>query len=401
MKPSNFPSGFAAGFLVVFLLDGIVTLASDLLSSTGYLVEGLESLRISLAALVTLWAIPLFLAVILAPRFQKRFLLPACCLALWAGLSNCFPLGLQKPLLDAPVIPAVQIILGLAAVLSWRHSGKPLWIEGERPPFSWGSLLAGFALGAAIILMAIGNLAGTAMQAVDNRTGGYVKLRPSGLYLAEKTFRRQDKEVRLVGMIHIAQESFYDSIAADIQKRPAIVLLEGVSDRKGLLKQRFSYNGLADFIGIASQERSAFTASAGKALHDDEEFDGDFSDPDSPVQFKHADLDVSVFQPQTLLLVEEFGTILASQDWKEALTRLTRKDSILNNDKAVNAAMLDLIQTRNKHLMGSLRSSLSQTNLIIIPWGAAHLADLQRELEQMGFREVESKARQAMSFLPL
>lgn len=396
MRPTSFLSGFAVSFLYFFLLDGALSVLDDLLRATGNPVALVSALRELVALSVLLWAIPIFGLLILSPRLKRRCLYPPALFALWAGFTGCFPIYLLELQGNGVWLTLLQVIIGAAAIYGWKQSGQQLW-NPDRRGFTWQNSLCGVVAAGCLALMMMGALVGSAAEAVENRTGGYVTLRPSGLYLTEKIFRREDKEIRLVGMIHVAKSSFYDSVAEDMQGRPAVVLLEGVSDEKGLLKKQFSYRRLADFMGIAAQEGSSFASGASADLHDDEEDE----DSESPLQFKQADLDISVFQPQTLLLVEEFGHLLDSADWREVVTRLTDKNSILNNEDAVQTAMGDIIGTRNKHLMNSLHTSLTQTNLVIVPWGAAHLADIQKELEQMGFQEVGSKARLALSFLPL
>ena len=385
---------FAAWFLLAFLADGLISVAAETGKAAGSPIPALDGLRAIVATMVALWAVVIYAMVFLTPRLSKRLLLSASLFALWASFGSGFPLNLWDFPQVGLALAIAQAILGVALVFFWKKRHQPL-LHDERPAFTWGNFAAGAVVSVAFFFFCIISLVSTAADAIENHTGGYAQLRPSGFYLEERTFRKDDKEVRLVGMIHVAKAGFYDSIASDLRGiKSAIVLLEGVSDEKGLLKNRLSYSGIAEFIGIASQEKSAFSAQASRALN----YDGP-SHPEA-IEYQQADLDISALQPQTLALVEALAQLLSSKSVQEVLTHLQDKASPLNNEAAMQAAMVDLIQTRNSHLLTSLQTALATSNLVIVPWGAAHLPDLQKDLEKMGFKLVNEKARQALAFIP-
>lgn len=385
---------FSAWFLYAFLADGLISITSEVFTAAGLTIPGLDILRTVVATIVALWAVIVFTVIFLTPRLSKRLLLPSSLFALWASFGSGFPLTLWDFPYTSILLSAAQAGLGIVLFLAWKKQKQPLWYD-EQPAFTWANFAAGAAASIAFFFFCLASLVTTAADAIENHTGGYAQLRPSGFYLEERTFRKDDKEVRLVGMVHIAREGFYDSIASDLRStNSAIVLLEGVSDEKGLLKTRLSYSGLADFMGISSQEKSTFTAQASHALNND--------GPSQPnaLEYQQADLDISALQPQTLALIEALGQLLSSKSIQEALTHLQNKNSPLNDEAGMKTAMQDLIHTRNDHLMASLQNALASTNLVIVPWGAAHLPDLQKDLEEMGFRQVSEKARQALAFIP-
>ncbi len=394
MKSHATLANIASGFLLAFLADGLISVAAEIFSALHIVIPGLETLRTTVAVSVILWAAIVYTIIFLTPRLKKRLLLPAVLFSLWASFGSFFPLSLLEIPYFGLITSAAQTVLGVTLVVAWRKYHQPV-IDETRPAFSWGNFAAGGCVSFAIAVFCVMSVVVTAADAIDTHTGGYATLRPSGFYLEERRFRKENKEVRLIGMVHVAQAGFYNSVAEDLRAtESAVVLLEGVSDEKGILRKRLSYNGVADFIGITSQEKSTFTSQAIGSLRASPEKSR------SPIEYLHADLDISALQPQTVALVESLSALLASQSIQEALDHLQDKNSPLNDEEGMRLAMVDLIQTRNNHLLNTMRTALATTNLVIVPWGAMHLQDLQKELENMGFQEVSHKARLALSFSP-
>ena len=51
----------------------------------------------------------------------------------------------------------------------------------------------------------------------------------------------------------------------------------------------------------------------------------------------------------------------------------------------------DLLRKRNRHLVAELRSRLSQSEKFVVPWGAAHMPEIAREIQKLGFRLDETR----------
>jgi len=47
--------------------------------------------------------------------------------------------------------------------------------------------------------------------------------------------------------------------------------------------------------------------------------------------------------------------------------------------------MDDLIRKRNQHLLAVLQTELQQSNIIIVPWGAGHMPEISKAIENEGF----------------
>jgi hypothetical protein len=46
----------------------------------------------------------------------------------------------------------------------------------------------------------------------------------------------------------------------------------------------------------------------------------------------------------------------------------------------------DILEKRNQHLWGEIQKRLSQTDHIVVPWGAAHMPEIAAEIQQAGFK---------------
>ena len=58
----------------------------------------------------------------------------------------------------------------------------------------------------------------------------------------------------------------------------------------------------------------------------------------------------------------------------------------------------DLLTKRNRHLLDVLQQRLPTAEIIVVPWGAAHLPEIHREIHKLGFRVVETKDYVAIRF---
>ena len=115
----------------------------------------------------------------------------------------------------------------------------------DAPAFTWKHfLLAGPVTVLAFGIFAAGCVAVGFSAQVESLTAGYVRVRPDGIYLIERTFQSGDREVRLAGMMHIARREFYSGLLPPADPAvPSVVLVEGVTDRKRLLGDAPSITG--------------------------------------------------------------------------------------------------------------------------------------------------------------
>lgn len=381
-------------FLAAFLTDGLLSLAA-------LAIPSLSSFQEILAVVVFLAAMVLHLAMMCMPRLPKRVLLPATVFAIWCALTNAFPSGLVFGNHAQAVLALAESLLGAGLLLTLR--GPASGLVCLRPAFSWPNfftvsfLNCFLALGLGILMV----LAGLSM--VEQKTAGYVRIRPDGISLEERWFQRGDgKSVRLVGMVHVAKDQFYNDLAATLpEKEPAIVLLEGITDNDSLLREKLTYSNLADSLGLTSQSDSDFMKKASKKSRESRPHSGagpaDDLNP-AGIQYWRADVDTSDFQTSTLDCIEAVGNLFSSRTLGEVVRKLADPNSPLNQQSGNEVFWSDVVDMRNEHLIDEMKEALRQANIVVVPWGALHMPVFEKQLKDWGFYETYRVRRLAFSF---
>ena len=374
-------------FLYGFLLDALLSVASDWLP-------------IALLREIVAWAVfglslVLFPLTAFLPQLPKRLILPPFFFLIWAIVCGAFPLAFVAPDHFQTTLAWSQLVLAIALLtVHWHWRRTPPKLDANS--FSWQgfALVTVLALLATplVLIVALANSAGVYLEA---RSGGYVKLRPEGLVLEERELTKGDKRVRLVSMIHIGEKSFYDHILGSMPRQgAATVLLEGVTDDQGLLKGRFSYTKIADLLGLSSQESSSFQRD-GKAA-------SSHSAPDPAhrprLEYRRADVDISVFQPLTLEFMNAIGAILAEPTAANFLRTVQDPDSPFQQPNADEVVMHDILDKRNEHLIGEIDRALETSQTVVVPWGALHLPAIEASLKDRGFQETGHVSRPVIHF---
>lgn len=379
--PSNSQALNVAVATILVLLS-LWTMVADLRFPVDMLLQTSAS-SVVLALFVGAW---LLLSVITAV-FPKRVVIAASILVtLRMGLG--WPLNHWLGNTTSSQITSVIIFLGSCAYLiaSLKH-----WrVLTNRPGFRlrhFAVMLAFWLIFnvASLIPFGLGMI-----QGLDNFAGSYVDISIQGVTLKERVFEKDDKRIRLTGMVHIADPSFYKNLAHRIPPVPPerhLVLTEGVSDRDGILPESFAsgqtYARLAKKLGLEPQEKPQAQAPALPA-------------PTIPgMTFLNADSDVSELPEKHRELLVKLLTFLDEAELHEMLTMPEGVTAMDIHD----LFMIGLLRSRNDHLMGILDQQLAQYDEVHIPWGAAHLPDIEDRLLQRGYRIIEDRNQQAIDFL--
>ena len=210
-------------------------------------------------------------------------------------------------------------------------------------------------------------LAFCASLAVGHFTDGFLALRPGGLILQARKYVRADgKTIVLFPMSHIAEADFYQAVSQSVASN-AVVLLEGVTDSQNLLTNRLSYQRAAKSLGLAEQH------------HDLNLQQG---------ELVRADVDVQEFSSNTIAILNLVALVHARGLNAGTLTLLLRASP---PPEVQQQLLADLLLKRNEHLLQELRARLPQSDNFVIPWGAAHMPGLAKEIQKSGFRLVESR----------
>jgi len=360
--------------LGLFLADAAMSLMDDTLIVL-FNVHILSAFRSLAAFFAFLMAVLIYGLMALTPMIPKRLFLPVVLFnpaAFLAGvpcLIYCFSHMKQV----AWVISFCELICALGILYLVQGGLKlrwPLVPEKRLKPrgFSWGNLLAFVLVNVFILLPGVIVYFGfCAALGVDHFSDGFVKLRPGGLSVSARKYVRDDgKAVQLFPMSHIADAGFYREISESFPTN-SIILLEGVSDSHNLLTNKISYKQMARSLGLSEQQKE-FKPSRGR-----------------PVS---ADIDVDQFSPDTIGLLNFIMLIHARGLTPESLAKLLQYPVPPGFDEQL---FDDLLRKRNRHLLGEIQARLSETDYIVVPWGAAHMPELAREIQKSGFHLAETR----------
>ena len=354
--------------LGLFLADGVISLTDDSL----ILLFDVHVLAV-LRGLVCLFALLAILAIYglmgLTPMIPKRLFLP---------VTLFYPLALLTaiPLLiyhydriqrAAWGISFAQVVIGLI-VLGLAQGGRKIhWPLVPEPRlgarrFSWLNLTAfGLANLCGLLPAVIVYLMFCTSLAVGHFSDGFLSLHPGGLSAQVRKYVRNDgRVIQLVPMAHIGDAGFYRQIARSFPSN-AIVLLEGVTDNQNLLTNKISYKRVATKLGLAEQQKEFKPTGA---------------------ELVRADVDVEVFSTNTISLLNLIMRVQAKGLNAETLRELMQ----CQPSPEEQAQLLDdLLAKRNQHLLTEIRNRLSQPKMLIVPWGAAHMPGIAKEIQKSGF----------------
>ena len=386
--PDSRPLNVAvAGF---FLMISLWTLVADLRFPYDILFQTSAS-SVILAFFVSFW----LFAAIFTPVFPKRVVIAASVLiVLRIGMGWPFNYFLENT-------PAAQVVSGLTFVLAAFYlfaSLKKRLKIGTRPGFRLKHTVGMLAFWVVSGVVSLFPLALGVLQGLDNFAGSYTDLSPRGLSLKERVFEKNGRKVRLTGMVHIADPSFYQNLTLR-QPIPAserhLVLTEGVSDENKILPEAFAsgetYARVAQSLGLEPQ----LEPKAEGQGQPQESADKHLPREIRGVTYLNADLDVSELEQKHQDLLVELLSFLDGAEFHEMFMMpegLTAEDI---ND----LFMVGLIQKRNDRLMTVLNEQLPHFDEVHIPWGAAHLPDVEKRLLSEGYQLMEETDHPAIDFL--
>jgi len=369
--------------LGLFLADAVVSLVDETLIVFCNL-HLLGAIRGLTALFAILLAMVIYVLMGLTPMIPKALFLPL-------ALFNPLALLISIPFLIhhygwlhqlAWFLSLGQVVFGFA-ILYWAQGGFRLcwplvaesWIEARR--FSWRNLV-GFLLVNLFVLLpgVVVYLSICAALAVEHFSEGFVALRPGGFTVQARKYIRDDgKTVQLFPMSHVADRSFYRVLSESFTTN-SIILMEGVSDESGLLTNRISYQRMAKSLGVAEQQK---------------EF--------KPVQGEivRADVDIKEFTTNTIGLLNLVMLVHSKGLDPTLLLQLIQFSPPPGFEQEL---FDDLLGKRNRHLVEELRSRLAQSEKFVVPWGAAHMPGIAREIQKLGFRLDETRDFTAIRFRP-
>jgi hypothetical protein len=368
--------------LGLFLVDAGLSLLDDTLRLL-FDLHFLSILRGMVGLFAVLIAIVVYGLMALTPMIPKRLFIPVTLFNLMA-LLVALPLMIffdSRMQQIAWVISFGQVILGLWVLHRVQGGFTFHWppvaanrLEPRR--FSWLNL-AVFVLGNVFVLLpaVVVYLAICAAVAVNHFSEGFVTLRPSGLMVQVRNYVRKDgKTIRLIPMAHIGDRAFYRTLSQSFPTNSTI-LMEGVTDEQNLLTNKITYKRMATSLGLTEQVK-AFKPRG---------------------HLVRADVDVEEFSTNTINFLNVIMLVHSKGLNSDTIRTLVQYSPPPQYEEKL---WDDLLRKRNRHLLAEIRTRLPDSQILIVPWGAAHMPELAREIQKSGFRLGETREYTVIRFGP-
>jgi hypothetical protein len=368
-------------FLALFLVDALFSFADDSLIAF-FDIHALTSIRGLVSLLTLVLSFLIYVLITFLPSIPKRLFVPLTIFG-----PAVFLAGIPFLIYSYDTIRWVtwgfslcQLLFGLGILYRVQPAWKLHWplvpIQRLGPAgFRWRNFL-GFVLANLLVLApAIVVYVGVcASRAVDHFTDGFVALRLSGFSVRVKKFVRADgRVIQLIPMIHIGDSQFYRNLSASFPTN-SITLMEGVTDENQLITNRVSYKMVASQLGLAEQQK-VFKPQG---------------------RIVRADIDVADFSTNTINMLNLVMRVHGKDRLDpEALAALIQLSPPPGFEKELFG---DLLGKRNRHLLDEIQARLPDSENIMVPWGAAHMPGIAREIIKSGFHVAETKEYLAIRF---
>jgi hypothetical protein len=372
----------------LYAADGILSLVDHVLSETTG--SALLTTPRNVVARVTLLALgATWIVLASTPRLPKRvFAAPLLFSAWWVlGAPPLLLASLQT--FDAVGI-SCQLATAALAFLLVRAAHGGYRLDPNRflgPAFRLRSTVGFLALSLLLVPPAIvAGLACSAAAELERMTAGFVTFHGREIRIDERRYRRGDREVRLVGMMHLGEADSYRELFRSFRGPSTVVLEEGVTDKEGRLRRPLSYAAAARALGLSTQP-------AVEGVLDNEEV-GDAEMPD----LRNADVDLRDFRPETIAFLDAAGSLWSAQrptEFVAALRAFARRDGAWT---LFSTASEDILALRNRHLLEAIDEALDSYHCVIVPWGALHLAGIEAALKAQGFVEEGTSSRTLLRY---
>ena len=107
-----------------------------------------------------------------------------------------------------------------------------------------------------------------------------------------------------------------------------------------------------------------------------------------------ADIDIEQFNPVTI----DFLNLVMLIQSRRANDGIVEKMMRFSSPDFEQELFDDLLRKRNRHLLEEIQTRLAQSKHRIVPWGAAHMPEIAREIQKAGFHLSETKEYVVIQF---
>jgi len=263
----------------------------------------------------------------------------------------------------------------------------PEWSE-PRAWFAWPAIrsFAGSAVKqGAVAAVGLGFVAHAFLTfAVEGGTSGGLVVKREGIFSRLVTYRKGERRVVVVPMIHIGDREFYRLTEDRFAAMPGLTLLEGVSGGGKELK-KLNHRDIASAVGVSAQSDEMLRGC--KPRHATSE---GFLCAGKEMRYEFADLDFKDFKPVTQEYLRGIGTSGAFGNIAGEIQLMTSPGGFLIS--------WDIEDNREERLFREFDRKSGRQPLVVIPWGAAHSFRISRLLEDRGFRVESTQLVRVISF---
>ncbi len=383
------PVRLANIFVIGYAADAIVSLIALVFAEATLVLL----VHRSLSSLVYLGAFLCLPMLAFCARLPMPLLLALCLSVFWLASGGApLPLVFDPETTLPTALTLFQSAFALAALLRIRrlNRGRGWLLDDETRPGPAFSFAHSLRFVAALILVIAPLFVGYVLISfatwIEVGTERFIRVDLSGIQLSDRRYTRGQSEIRLVGMMHLGEDATYRDLAASFVTENTVVLEEGVSDEAGRFGHPISYDRLARALGLRAQRSIGDYLSRGPA-------DGEI--PPWPV-IRNADVDAQAFSPETLAYLELAARIWDSDAPVAAFVELYR--DTLEHPERTKLLLHDVIELRNRRLLVEIQRALPIYHRVIVPWGALHLPEIEREMLAQGFVLEEDTRRQVIAW---
>ncbi len=362
----------ANAWLGLFYLNTLLAVADEVIK-LGFDVGLLSALRAGASLLMVLTTLLVWLAVAATPRLPLHIFLPVAALITWQVLGSS-PVSILlhgNPALSL-VLALIQLAVAVFVLLSvhFGESRRCWWLSvdtlSRKPAWAWKRCIAFLLCYTVIGPAALAAYTWFSLSfGLSHITSGFIRLTGEGVQVTHRTYALEERQIDLIGMIHLGDDAAYREIFAPIPVAGSLLLAEGVSDEHGLLAGGSGYDRMARRVGIDVQ--------------------GPMSEL-TGIEVRNADIDVSEFSESTITMLNEVFAMFRSDDLVAALLDYFQwTNSQQDPEKLMQSLLRDILDLRNRHLVGELDRALEDADRVVIPWGAYHLPYMEHAVLKRGF----------------
>lgn len=368
-------------YIILFIVEGIVSLVNAM---TGRLL-GIQPLSIfqgMIAPIVFVLSFALYFIMGGTRGFPKRFLLPMILISIWAGLFFALPVPMYLGIHNTELLLSiVQPCLAIGAIVILRRSSdNKYWLYDrsafEQFVFRWKRFFGFAVVNVIVIIPLIGVYLVLSVGAgISHLSHGFVHLGFRGISVEARTYLYEGKNVILLPTAHIAQAGFYDELVASLPVENTLVIPEGVTDKEKLLKDGLGYSKLASSLDLEAQNNQSIVADRDK---------------------KFCDVDISDFSKETIACLRSVAGVL--QQWSRGNREMALLQMVSIQEPDSKLLLRDVLELRNQRVNQCISDYLQAYDNIVVPWGAAHMPGIERNILASGGTITERRIIQLLGW---